>query len=230
MATQQPAGNLEKSTYANVVTTAQTSATTRHEHESVVARRTTHNGMRAIIFKAKDYYGIMASECRKTIVGRFLKIMPQIEKIRSRFAEKFALKGSVKIGVYDNYNVFIYFTNDDDFNMIWFKRVVDIEGMHMWLQKWMPDFKPKEDIPIVPIWILFLQLPFHMHIWNYVEKIEGKLGTPLELDITTRGRTRPSMANVRVEVNLLKPLPNSVWVGSEDEDFPLKEFTQMIEM
>ncbi|KAG5606190.1 hypothetical protein H5410_027682 [Solanum commersonii] len=31
--------------------------------ESVIARITTHNGILAIIFEAKDYYGIMAEEC-----------------------------------------------------------------------------------------------------------------------------------------------------------------------
>lgn len=73
-------------------------------------------------------------QCKRTIVGKFLKIRPQIEKIRSRFSEKFPLKGSVKIGVYDNYNVVLDFTNDEDCNTVWFRRVVEIEGLQMWLQ------------------------------------------------------------------------------------------------
>lgn len=37
------------------------------------------------------------------------------------------------------------------------------------------------------------------------------------------------MAKVRVEIDLTKPQPDSVWVGSEDEKFPLKRYTQKIE-
>ncbi|XP_070031808.1 uncharacterized protein [Nicotiana tomentosiformis] len=36
------------------------------------------------------------------------------------------------------------------------------------------------------------------------------------------------MAKVRVEIDLTKPQPDSVWVGSENEEFPLKGYTQKI--
>lgn len=45
---------------------------THQEKEAVIATHTTHNGMPTILFKASDNYGIMAAECRLTIVGRFL--------------------------------------------------------------------------------------------------------------------------------------------------------------
>ncbi|OIT32401.1 hypothetical protein A4A49_08259 [Nicotiana attenuata] len=119
--------------------------------------------MATVIFKAKDYYGIMAEECKLTIVGRFLKPRPQIERIRSSFRELFSIKGDAKIRVYDNYNVFIDFTNEDDFKSV------------------------------------------------------CNVGTLLALNAATYGRTRPSMAKVRVEIDLTKPIPSSVWVGSKDE-------------
>lgn len=144
---QTPEGIPTKLSYANTINS--TPNPTKQEQESVIARRTSHNGMPAVIFKTKDYYGVMTAECRRTIVGRFLKIRPQIEKIRSRFLERFPLKGSVKIGVYDNNNVFLDFTNDEDYSTVWYRRSVDIEGNQMWLQKWSPDFKPEEDMPIV---------------------------------------------------------------------------------
>lgn len=132
-------------TYATTITTATPTpiTTIRHPRESVIARHTTHNGMPAVIFKAKDYYGIMAEECKLTIVGRFLKPRPQIKKkIRSTFKECFPVKGRAKIGVYDNYNVFLDFTNEDAFYLVWYRRVVEIDGLQMWLQKWTPDFRP----------------------------------------------------------------------------------------
>ncbi|KAH0672662.1 hypothetical protein KY284_023749 [Solanum tuberosum] len=147
--------NQGKPIYAATVTTAnQLANTPKHPKESVIARITTHNGIPAVIYKAKDYYAIMAEECR----------------------------GSVKIGAYDNHNMFLDFTNEDDFNMVWFKRVIKKEGLQMWLQKWTPNFKPEEDIPIVPMWALLPGLFFHMHSWHYVKQIVNTIGTPLAKD------------------------------------------------
>ncbi|KAM3285067.1 hypothetical protein P3S67_023866 [Capsicum chacoense] len=111
----------------------------------------------------------MAEQCKLTIVGKFLRSRPQIEKIRSKFAEKISLKGTVKIGVFDFRTVFLDFTNEDDFNSVWFRRSIEIEGKVMWLEKWSPDFQLEEDSPIVPIWVLLLGLPCHCHTWNYVK-------------------------------------------------------------
>ncbi|XP_075082293.1 uncharacterized protein LOC142166804 isoform X2 [Nicotiana tabacum] len=97
-----------KLTYGTTVSTATATPTT--PRDSVIARQTTHNGMSAMIFKAKDYYEIMAEECKLTIAD---------------------------------------FNNEDDFNSIWYGRVIEIEGLQMWLQKWSLDIKPDEDIPIV---------------------------------------------------------------------------------
>ncbi|KAF3617933.1 hypothetical protein FXO38_33698 [Capsicum annuum] len=63
----------------------------------------------------------------------------------------------------------------------------------MWLQKWMRDFKPEEDLPISPVWVLLPKLPFHMHTWQYIKQIVSSVVTPVEMDQATRSRTRPSM-------------------------------------
>lgn len=80
----------------------------------------------------------------------------------------------------------------------------------MWLQKWSLDFKPEEDLPVAPAWALLPGLPYHLHNWHYIKELLSSVGTPLALDAATLGRTRPSMAKIRVEVDLLKPLPKTV--------------------
>ncbi|KAH0730979.1 hypothetical protein KY289_002167 [Solanum tuberosum] len=224
-----------KNSYANALCSSPISPQTpntmdaRQYKELVQAKQATHNGVPAVLFKASDYYGIMAAECRFTIVGRFVKPRPQIDKIRSKFKELVTIKGSTKIGVYDNFNVFLDFTNEEDFNTVWFKRVIEIEEQQMWLQKWTPDFKPEEDLPIAPVWILLPKLPFHMHTWQYIKQIVSSVGTPLEMDQATKSRTRPSMAKVRVEIDLLKPQPESVYVGLIHENSPQTGFMQKLE-
>ncbi|CAN4126450.1 unnamed protein product [Withania somnifera] len=75
----------------------------------------------------------------------------------------------VYIGVYDFRIVFIDFSNEEDYDTVWFRRSIEIEGQIMWLEKWTPDFKPDEDSLIVPVWVLLPGLPFHCHTWNYVK-------------------------------------------------------------
>ncbi|XP_070010002.1 uncharacterized protein [Nicotiana sylvestris] len=113
--------------------------------------------------------------------------------------------------------------------LVWYKRVIEIEGQQMWLQRLSPDFKPEEDLPIAPVWVLLPGLPFHMHTWHYVKQVVSSIGIPLEMDLATRGRTRPSMTKVRIEIDLLKPQPENVYVGQIYEDSPQKGFVQKLE-
>ncbi|XP_009765415.1 uncharacterized protein [Nicotiana sylvestris] len=224
-------GILNNPNYATAVKTPtmESTSSNRHGNPDVKARYSTHNGMPAIIFKASYYYGVMAEECRLTIVGKFLRTRPQIEKIRSKFAEKITVKGNVKIGVYDYGTVFLDFSNEDDLKSVWYRRSIEIEVQVMWLEQWTPDFKPEEDSPVVPVWVLLPDLPFHCHTWYYIKQILSPIGIPLTMDMATNNKTRPSMAKVRIEVDLTKPKLNSVWVGQEYETSPLKGFTQKLE-
>lgn len=55
------------------------------------------------------------------------------------------------------------------------------------------------------------------------------VGEPLSMNLATNYETRPDISKVRVEVDLTKPLLQSVWVGQEDESNPLKGITQKLE-
>lgn len=142
--------------------------------------------------------------------------------LKSTFEEKISIKGNSKIGVFDLHNVFIELFNEEDYNTVRFKRRIEVEGKDMWLTKWTLDWKPEEDVPYAPVWVLLLKLPMNCHKWEYIKQILGPVGTPLSLDTATRGMTRPSMAKVRVEIDLLKLQLDQVWVGLEDENAGLK--------
>lgn len=47
--------------------------------------------------------------------------------------------------------------------------------------------------------------------------------------MATKGWTRPSMAKVRVEIDLLKLQLDHVWVGLKNDNTALKEFSQKVE-
>ncbi|OIT21948.1 hypothetical protein A4A49_38251 [Nicotiana attenuata] len=191
-----------KLSYATKVSTSKQfpAAPNQNARESVIATQTIHNRMSAVLLKASDYYGIMAAERRLTIVDRFLKPRPQIDRIRSKFKELISIKGSVKIEVYDNYNVFLDFTNEDDFNFVCGTGVGTAIG---------------------------ITFPY-----AYVAVCQTggqRCWTPLEMDLATRGKTRPSMAKVRIEIDLLKQQPDSVYVGQIYDDTPQRGFVQKLE-
>ncbi|XP_060190442.1 uncharacterized protein LOC132619608 [Lycium barbarum] len=104
-----------------------------------------------------------------------------------------------------------------------------IEGMQMWLAKWSPDWRPEIDSPIVPVWVLLPELPFHCHASFYIRQILNPIGIPIGMDNVAGGRTRPGMAKVRVEIDLTKPRIHKLWIGVEEENSPLKGFYQKLE-
>lgn len=57
----------------------------------------------------------------------------------------------------------------------------------------------------------------------------SSIGTPLEMDLATKGKTRPNMAKVRVEIDLLKHMPDTVYVGQSHESSPQTGFVQKLE-
>ncbi|XP_059302210.1 uncharacterized protein LOC132054174 [Lycium ferocissimum] len=47
--------------------------------------------------------------------------------------------------------------------------------------------------------------------------------------MATKTMNRPSMAKIRVEIDLMKPLIHNIWIGTEDDNEPLKGYAQKIE-
>lgn len=188
-----------------------------------------HNGKPAVIFKASKYYGVMAEECRWALVGKFTMGIPKIEVIREKFIEQIPLKGTVRIGAYDYRHVFIDFNIEADYNLVYFQHFMTIAGSLMRMFKWSPDFDPNEETSLAPIWVLLPELPLHVFKWDYLKQILEQIGTPMKEDTATVYKTRPHMEEVGVEVDLMKPLPDSVFVGIEGDGSSLKDKDQKLE-
>ncbi|KAH0715343.1 hypothetical protein KY284_008248 [Solanum tuberosum] len=119
----------------------------------------THLGKSAVFFSAHDYFVNLAEQCKLTIVGKFVKTTPSMEEIRKAFATRYHLKEPVKVAYFNNRHVCLDFANEVDYNHILFKNYIHIGDSPMKVLKWSPDFKPEEETPIAPVWILIHQLP-----------------------------------------------------------------------
>ncbi|KAL0447058.1 UNVERIFIED_CONTAM: hypothetical protein Slati_1833700 [Sesamum latifolium] len=89
------------------------------------------------------------------------------------------------------------------------------DGFPMRIFKWSPEFNPKIESSIVPVWIRFPELPVHLFQKKALFGIASLIGSPLKIDEATADGIRLSVARVCVEIDLMNPQPSSIWVGTE---------------
>ncbi|OIT23354.1 hypothetical protein A4A49_28503 [Nicotiana attenuata] len=173
----------------------------------------THLEKPAVFFKAEDYFVNLEQECRFTLIGKLYKTKPPMEDIRKAFISQFHLKGKVKIAFFDFQHVCIDFTNEVDYTHIKLKNFVDIIGTPMKILLWSPDFKLEVETPAVPVWILIHQLQWHLFRWEVVSRMIQSIGVAIAPDQATYSKSRGNVAKIKVEINLLKPKLDQLWLA-----------------
>ncbi|KAG5580317.1 hypothetical protein H5410_050944 [Solanum commersonii] len=117
----------------------------------------------------------------------------------------------LNIAHYNAGHVLIDLENELDYNT----------GKLMRIHTWTPNFRPEEETPIVPIWVLLPRLPWHCFKKEFISPLLESVGKVLYLNTTSIKRTRASMAKVKVQVDLTKTRPRHVWIGLDDEDLTI---------
>lgn len=84
------------------------------------------------------------------------------------------------------------------------KQLWMIEGSPMRVFKWTPDFDSRVESSVTPVWIGLPELPLHLFHKKALFEITSLIGKPLKVDKPTADQTRPSIARVCVELDLLK--------------------------
>ncbi|KAH0696575.1 hypothetical protein KY285_013369 [Solanum tuberosum] len=192
------------------------------QHESV-------DGKTVVIF-TKEEQELLATTCKWTFVGKFLKTHPQIDKIKADFVKIVPLRGSVKIGVKDLKHVFIDVDNEEDYNIINSKNFINLsEDNNMKIQKWTIKFKPEEETTLSSVWINLLDLPWHFYEWAALCTFVSPIGTPIVMDKATLSKTRPTTVKVRVEIDLTETLVHEVTVEIRNSTGEIEVFIQKIE-
>lgn len=93
---------------------------------------------------------MLAEICRLTVSGKFPRIGPSIERIRLDFQGTIPLKGSVQIGVYYLYHVYIDFALEEDYRSVFSRNFLPIPGIQMKMLKWTTVFKLDVEITLAP--------------------------------------------------------------------------------
>ncbi|MQL80504.1 hypothetical protein Taro_012953 [Colocasia esculenta] len=76
-----------------------------------------------------------------------------------------------------------------------------------------------KDPTVVPIWVGFPMLPVNFYSEDFLRSIAGNLGTVLRVHEPTQALTRTNEAFVCVELDILKPRPERIWIGCGTDGF-----------
>lgn len=66
---------------------------------------------------------------------------------------------------------------------------------------------------IVPVWVLIHQLPWHLFKWKIISRLVSEVGVVVAPDQATYSKSRGNVAKVKVEIDLLKPKLDQIWLG-----------------
>lgn len=85
-----------------------------------------------------------------------------------------------------------------------------IQVQMMKLEAWSPAFKPNEDSPIVPRWVVTPELPWHLYYMEILTPLLSPIGKALYLDLALFQKNRGSVAKVKIQIDLTKERPHHV--------------------
>ncbi|XP_027122242.1 uncharacterized protein [Coffea arabica] len=176
---------------------------------------TTYKGEATIIFSKEDA-DRLAAPFRWALVGKFSHGQPTLEDIRKFFAS-LDLRDHVSVGLMDYRHVLIKCTTETDFNRLWTQGIGHLGRFSMRVFRWRRDFHVQKESSLAPVWVTLPALPIHYFDKHSLFSILSPVGKPLFLDAATSAGTRPSVARVCVEVDLVKPICSQVWVAVEGE-------------
>ena len=112
----------------------------------------------------------------------------------------------------------INLTNPEDYHRLFSRPIWYVGNFVMRIIKWTTSFHVEKESSIVPAWIELEKLPIYLFNKEALFAIASRAGTPLRLDKTTEEICKPSVARIQVELDLLKPRPDMIWIEIEEEE------------
>lgn len=180
-----------------------------------------HKGSPAAFF-ADSVIDEYAQPLKWVIIGKlsqgFNKSNPKLGRPPIEIIEKFFVSLDLKvqaiIGLMDNRHITIQLGCEEDFLRIYSKSSWVVDGKLMRIFKWHTEFHVEKESTLYPAWISLPRLPLHFFNREALFTMMSLVGNPLRIDGATATLKRPSLAKVQVEVDLLKEIPEKIWIGT----------------
>ncbi|CAI9108618.1 OLC1v1008265C1 [Oldenlandia corymbosa var. corymbosa] len=183
----------------------------------VTSKPTIFKGEPAFLL-SKEEDDKLATPFQFSLTGKFSKGRPKMDFLWHNFCT-IGFKGNYSLGTIDHRHIHIHFDLEEDFHRCWIKGMWSFDHHIMRVLKWTPQFNPEHESSIVPVWVDFKGLPIHRFNEEYLRILPGIIGAPLKIDVPTLNLSRPSIARVCVEVDLLHDLPKRILLGTEEHSY-----------
>ncbi|KAK4731332.1 hypothetical protein R3W88_024320 [Solanum pinnatisectum] len=121
--------------------------------------------------------------------------LPDMIDLRNSFARLFLIKGDCNLGLLDHRHVLVKLSNPEDFMEVYSRALSFITIK----EKGTPWFNPKEETSIALAWISFPNMSTQMFAHEALFSLASAVGTPLQVDKATTGKSKPSVARVKLE-------------------------------
>ncbi|XP_073138456.1 uncharacterized protein [Henckelia pumila] len=92
-----------------------------------------------------------------------------------------------------------------------------LQGHLLRVFKWTSKFDYQKESSIVPVWVRFPDLPISLFEKKLLFSVANLVGKPLKMDELTSKSERITLARVCVEVDLLKPRHDEIYIGLGDK-------------
>ncbi|KAL0293587.1 UNVERIFIED_CONTAM: hypothetical protein Sangu_3235100 [Sesamum angustifolium] len=118
---------------------------------------TRDQGMKVLRFSSEEI-ARLSQPFRYALVGKFSHGYPSMQHLR-RWMLAQGFRGDFSVGAINARHVFIKFALEEDYTKLWIKSIWFVDGFPMRVFKWTPTFNPREESPIVPVWVRLPELP-----------------------------------------------------------------------
>lgn len=189
------------------------------QYKPVQMKQITHlHGEPRIVWEEEEVTQMIINEdLQFAIIGKFSYGWPEIQDLRRLISKQCELKGDVNIGLLSNRYILIRFTLLEDYVTLLSKPQFYITHKHwsypMRTLKWDPMFDPEEETSIAIALISFPSLPPNFFGEEAIFSLAAAVGKPLQVDMATLNKIRPSCVRVKVEVDLMGEFPSRINVG-----------------
>ncbi|XP_049378009.1 uncharacterized protein LOC125842724 [Solanum stenotomum] len=186
------------------------------------------HGEPIVIWEQKEVDNMIIREnLQYAVIGKFSYGWPDIHDLRKIIPTQCELKGECSIGLLSNRHILIRASLMEDYVHLLSKLVFYINQFNwsypMRTFKWEPMFNPSAETTTAVTWISFPSLPSNFFCEEALFSLASAVGKPLQVDLATRNKTRPSCARVKVEVNLLDEFPKRIKIGIRKENGEVQE-------
>ncbi|WMV08314.1 hypothetical protein MTR67_001699 [Solanum verrucosum] len=149
------------------------------------------------------------------VIGKFSYGWPEIEELRIQIPRQRNVKGECKIGLLRNRHILMRFNTHDDFINMMSKPNYYIQSKDGYSYMKRPliydaTFNIEKETMQAMGWISFSDLKPTYFVKESIFLLASAVGKPLQLDMATINKTRPSCARVKVQVDLLADFPKFI--------------------